>query len=113
MNEIIAIIQPHALTKVMHAMYELPHFPGVTVADVHGQGRGRGEGGSFQPTVDNFTFQKKTQLTIACEASHTNEVVKTITQFAQTGNKGDGLITVKELTGAVRIRTGENAGQAV
>jgi nitrogen regulatory protein P-II 1 len=113
MNEIIAIIQSHTLSKVMHAMYELPHFPGVTVADVRGQGRGRGKGGSFQPTEDNFTFHKKTQLTIACEANQTDDIVKVITQFAQTGNKGDGLITVKDLSRAIRIRTGENAGQAV
>lgn len=45
MKEIKAIIQPHMLTRVMDALHALPHFPGVTVSDCQGQGRGRGAGG--------------------------------------------------------------------
>jgi nitrogen regulatory protein P-II 1 len=50
MKEITAIIQPHTLSRVMHALHALPHFPGLTLLDAHGQGRGRGAGGAFQPT---------------------------------------------------------------
>ena len=45
MKEITAIIQPHTVSRVMRALYALPHFPGVTLLDAHGQGRGRGAGG--------------------------------------------------------------------
>jgi len=31
MKQIKAILQPHVLSRVIHALHELPHFPGVTV----------------------------------------------------------------------------------
>jgi nitrogen regulatory protein P-II 1 len=53
MKEIKAIIQPHMLGKVMDALHALPHFPGATVSDCQGQGRGRGTGGHFEATSEN------------------------------------------------------------
>ncbi len=113
MKEITAIIQPHTLSHVMHALHALPHFPGVTLLDAHGQGRGRGTGGAFRPSEDNFTFHKKTVLLVTCDAAHADSVVAAIAQAARTGNKGDGLITVKDVARVIRIRTGETAGQAL
>jgi nitrogen regulatory protein PII len=113
MNEITAIIQPHTLAKVMHALHDLPRFPGVTLLDAHGQGHGLGEGGAFRPTEDSFSYHKKTLLLITCEADQTEEIVGTIADKARTGNKGDGIITVKEVSHAVRIRTGDSPDQAL
>lgn len=113
MKEITAIIQPQALSRVMHALHALPHFPGVTLLDAHGQGRGRGTGGAFRPTEDDFTFHKKTVVLITCEAALADTIVSTLIQAAHTGNKGDGLVTIKDVARAIRIRTGETAGQAL
>jgi nitrogen regulatory protein P-II 1 len=113
MKEIIAIIQPHTLSHVMHALHALPHFPGVTLLDVHGQGRGRGTGGAFRPTEEDFSFHKKTVLLVTCDAAHADTLVAAIAQAARTGNKGDGIITVKDVARVIRIRTGETAGQAL
>ncbi len=113
MKEITAIIQPHTLSRVMQALHALPHFPGVTILDAHGQGRGRGAGGAFRPSEDNFTFHKKTVLLVTCEAALADSLVAAIAQAARTGNKGDGLITLKDVTRVIRIRTGETAGQAL
>ena len=113
MKEITALIQPHTLSRVMHALHALPHFPGVTLLDAHGQGRGCGAGGAFFPTEENFTFHKKTMLIVTCEAAHADTIVAAIVQTARTGNKGDGLITVKDVARVIRIRTGETAGQAL
>ena len=113
MKEITAIIQPHTLSRVMHALHALPHFPGVTLFDAHGQGRGRGTGGAFRPAEDNFTFHKKTVLLVTCDAAHADTLVAAIATAARTGNKGDGLITVKDVARVIRIRTGETAGQAL
>ncbi len=113
MKEITAIIQPHTLSRVMHALHALPHFPGITVLDAHGQGRGRGAGGAFRPTEDNFTFHRKTVLIVTCAAGHVDQITATLVAAARTGNKGDGLITVKNVSRVIRIRTGETAGEAL
>lgn len=113
MKEITAIIQPQTLSRVMHALHSLPHFPGVTLLDAHGQGRGRGTGGAFRPTEENFTFYKKTALLITCDDVHVDSIVAAIVQAARTGNKGDGLVTLKDVARVLRIRTGETAGQAL
>jgi nitrogen regulatory protein P-II 1 len=113
MKEITAIIQPHALQRVMHALHALPHFPGVTLLDAHGQGRGRGAGGAFRPTEDNFTFHRKTVLLVTCEAAQADLIATTLVQAARTGNKGDGLVTIKDVAHVIRIRTGEIAREAL
>lgn len=113
MKEITTVIQPHALSQVMHALHALPHFPGVTIFDAHGQGRGRGTGGAFRPTEENFTFYKKVVLLINCDAAHADLIVATLVKAARTGNKGDGLITIKDVASVIRIRTGETAAQAL
>ena len=113
MNEITAIIQPHTLAKTMQALRELPSFPGVTLLDVHGQGHGLGDGGAFTPTEDSFAFHKKTLLLINCESQLTQLIVEAIARSAHTGNKGDGIITVKDVNKTIRIRTGESSEPAL
>lgn len=41
MKEIKAILQPHALDRVVAALHRLPHFPRLAVRDRQGQGHGR------------------------------------------------------------------------
>ena len=113
MKEITAILQPRALSRVMHALHALPHFPGVTILDAHGQGRGRGAGGAFCPTEENFTFHKKIVLLVTCEAAQSDAIVAAIVQAAHTGNKGDGLVTIKDVARVIRIRTGDTANPAL
>ena len=50
MKRIEATLQPHRLTKVVHALHALPHFPGFTVYDAHGQGHGRRRAGTTPTT---------------------------------------------------------------
>ena len=113
MNEITAIIQPHMLSKVMHALRELSSFPGVTLLDAHGQGHGLGKEGAFRPTEGGIAFHKKTLLLITCEATQTEEIVRTIARTAHTGNKGDGIITVKDVAQTIRIRADKNGEQGL
>lgn len=113
MKEITAIIQPQTLTRVMHALHALPHFPGATVFDAHGRGRGRGTGGAFHPTEDDLTFHKKTVLLVTCDDTHADAIANALLQAARTGNKGDGLITIKDVARAIRIRTGETSDLAL
>jgi nitrogen regulatory protein P-II 1 len=113
MKEIKAIIQPHMLSKVMSALHALPHFPGVTVSDCQGQGRGRGEGGRYLATEETIFFAKRIKLEIFCDDAVSDELVSLIQRIAQTGNPGDGVIMVADLSRVVRIRSGQTQQEAV
>ena len=113
MKEIKAIIQPHILSRVLEALHELPHFPGVTVSDCQGQGRGRGKGGQFEASEATIYFAKKTKLEVFCDDAVCDEIVKLIQQAAHTGNAGDGVIMVADLPRVVRVRTGQEQNDAV
>ena len=113
MKEIKAIIQPHMLRKVIEALHELPHFPGLTVTDAFGQGRGRGAGGEFISDLDNLFFHKKKLLTVLAADHAAEQMVQVIQRAAHTGNQGDGLIVVTEVASVIRIRSGEQQEQAL
>lgn len=113
MKEIKAILQPHMLGKVMSALEALPHFPGATVNDCQGRGRGRGKGGRYVPTEEAIFLAKKVKLEIFCDDSLCDELVSLIKRTAQTGNPGDGLLVVVDLSRVVRVRTGQEQREAV
>ncbi len=113
MKEIKAIIQPHMLSKVMEALHAGPHFPGITVSDCHGQGRGRGAGGAYVPTAESIFPARMTKLELFCPDAQCDELVNAIQRAAHTGNAGDGVIVVADLQRAVRIRTGQEQNGAV
>ena len=113
MREIKAIIQPHMLSKVMDALHALPHFPGVTISDCLGQGRGQGAGGEYVATEQSIVFAKMTKLELFCGDALSDEVVRVIQNAAHTGNSGDGVIMIAELPRVVRIRTRQEQDEAV
>jgi nitrogen regulatory protein P-II 1 len=113
MKEIKAIIQPHMLGKVIDALHALPHFPGVTVSDCQGQGRGGGKGGRYVPDEESIYFSKKTKLELFCSDAACDELVEVIKAAAHTGNPGDGIIIVVDLPRVVRVRTGDENDRAV
>ena len=113
MKEIKAVIQPHMLAKVMEALHAVPHFPGITVSDCQGQGRGRGTGGQFEATQETIFFKKMTKLELFCADEVCDDLVEIIQAAAHTGNSGDGVIMVADLPRVVRIRTGQEQDEAV
>lgn len=113
MKEIKAIIQPHMLEKVMDALHDLPHFPGVTVSDCQGQGRGRGSGGHYEATEASIFLTKMAKLELFCSDSQCDELISIIQNAAHTGNPGDGVITVADLPRVIRVRNGQDQDNAV
>ncbi len=108
MKRIEAFIQPHRLNKVVTALHALPHFPGFTVTKSHGQGHGRGTGGHFSYTRDEgLLFHDRLVLLVICEEQDADGVVAAITSSAHTGNKGDGIVVVSDVSAVVHIRSGQ------
>ena len=113
MKEIKAFIQPHVLGRVVQALHALPHFPGISVSDMVGQGRGRGAGGAFRMTEEQIFFHPKKLIEVVCADDLAPSIVEAIRSAAHTGHAGDGLIVVTDISGAVRIRTGEQSDAAI
>ena len=113
MKQITAIIQPHMLAKVEHALHALPHFPGFTLLRAKGHGRGRAAGHAYHPAESEIDAQDKVTLFILCSDLLAPLVVEAIRQNAHTGLPGDGVIAVCEAGDVVRIGTGERGDDAV
>ncbi|MGH8727953.1 MAG: P-II family nitrogen regulator [Burkholderiales bacterium] len=113
MKQINAVIQPHMLSKVEHALHALPHFPGFTLLGAKGHGRGRAAGHAYHPTEWELDTHDKVALFILCSDELAPQVVEAIQRNARTGLPGDGIIAVCEAIEVVRIRTGERGENAV
>ena len=113
MKQITAIIQPHMLGKVEHALHALPHFPGFTLLRAKGHGRGRAAWHAYHPTEWDMDSHDKVALIILCADPLAPLIVDAIRQSAHTGLPGDGIIAVCEAGEVVRIRTGERGDDAV
>lgn len=113
MKEIRAIIQPHMLDKVVKGLHAMEHFPGLTIHEATGQGRGVGPGGSYKPKDGDIFLHRKVLLEVICADETASEVVETIKRDAHTGLRGDGIITIRALDEVIRIRTGESGEIAV
>lgn len=101
---VTALIRPHMEGRVVCALHDLPEFPGFSVTEVRGQGRGRGAGGSYQATEFDLTYHHFLQLQIVCRSDATDEICRTIAAAAWTGRKGDGVIFTSDAHSFLRIR---------
>ena len=112
MKLIIAIIQPHRIDAVREALTEIG-VQGLTVSEVRGYGRQRGQKEIYRGAEYNVSYVPKLKLEIAVVAEKADDVVDAITRSARTGKIGDGKIFVLPLDAVQRIRTGEVGVQAL
>lgn len=107
MKQITAIIRPQRLEAVEQALHALPHLPGFTLYPAKGHPRGHGKDHRY--TADEWSpdAHQCWVLLLFCADELAADVVRTIEQAGRTGNPGDGMIGVVEMSAAVRIRTGE------
>ncbi len=114
MKLIIAIIQPNHLEDVKAALAEVEVFR-LTVMDVQGFGRQRGQTEVFQEREFAVNLVRKVQLTIAVNDEFLEPTVKALIKGGRTGagEIGDGKIFILPLEDCLRIRTGERGGEAI
>ena len=110
MKEIRAYIQPFKLSKVTHALQQIAGFPGMSIIEMQGFGRGK-----VRVPGDKVIreFVPKMRLEMMVKNELVEEVVGAIAKAARTGNPGDGVIFVLPVEQAVRIRTGERDREAI
>lgn len=104
MTLITALIRPHMEGHVVRALHDLPDFPGFTFDEVRGQGRGRGQGGSYVSTDTNLTYQQFLELRLVCRSELADQICDRIASAAWTGRKGDGVVFTTQVQTFARIR---------
>jgi len=112
MKLVTALIKPFKLDDVRETLAELG-IQGITVTEVKGFGRQKGHTELYRGAEYVVDFLPKVKVEIAVEAARVEAVIEAIVKAARTGKIGDGKIFVSDLSGVVRIRTGETDEQAI
>ena len=115
MKLIIAIIQPNRLEAVKAALAEVEVFR-LTVMDVQGFGRQRGQTEVYRGHEFSVNLLRKVQLMIGVNDEFLEPTIEAITKGGRTGPDGqigDGKIFVLPMDECVRIRTGERGKKAI
>lgn len=113
MKEITAYIRKDKLSKVTLALHKVEGLTGMSVIDVRGFGRGRGQGMPHRFVEDLVDYVPGVKIEIMCLSPYVDQIVETIEKIAHTGLKGDGKIYVTDIEQAVRISTGERGEDAI
>jgi len=97
-KKIEAYIKRQRLAAVIERLHGLAGLTGVSVFDIHGFGRSRGESEPGE---------------IVCRDELVEIVISAIQAGAHTGLRADGKVYVSPVEDAVRISTGERGETAV
>jgi len=112
MKFIIAIIKPFKLDDVRAALATIG-VEGLTVSEVKGYGRQKGQTEIYRGAEYQTNFIAKTKVEIAVSDNLADAARDAIQKAAHTGKIGDGKIFVFDLTDALRIRTGDTGDAAL
>jgi nitrogen regulatory protein P-II 1 len=112
MKLITAVIKPFKLDDVKDAL-KASGIAGMTVTEVRGFGRQGGHTETYRGAEYKIDFVPKMSVELVVDDAVADGVVDTIIQAAATGKIGDGKVWVTDVSRLVRIRTGEEGGDAV
>jgi nitrogen regulatory protein PII len=112
MKMITAMIRPSKLDAVKDALVAID-IVGMTVTDVRGFGRQKGQVERYRGTEFKVDFLPKLKVMIIVPDEKLDASLSAITTAAHTGEIGDGKIFVSPVEDAVRIRTGDRGVDAL
>jgi nitrogen regulatory protein P-II 2 len=112
MKLVTAIIKPHKLDDVRHALTALL-VQGLTATEVKGFGRQKGHREIYRGAEYTVEFMPKVRLDIVVREEQLEEVIKSIRETAHSGSIGDGKIFISSIEEVIRIRTGETGPDAL
>ena len=137
MKEITAIIRRDKLPVTKQVLEDLG-YPSLTIQSVEGRGRQKGDmcaemdsempdsfctAVKLTPTPSEYAVEHtlpkvalyvpKRLLTLIVPDDLVGKIVKAMIKVNQTGRHGDGKIFVSPIDDAIRVRTGEQNGEAI
>ena len=86
---------------------------GMNVSEVRGFGRQKGQVERYRGSEFTVEFLQKLKIEVVVEDDRVEDVVKSITDHARTGEIGDGKIFISPVESVVRIRTGDRDSTAL
>ena len=110
MKKIEAIIQPFKLEEVKEALKAIG-IDGMTITEVRGHGRQKGHKEVYRGQEYNVDLLPKVKVELVVPSARAEEVIRTLSVSARTGNIGDGKIFVYDVAEAIRIRN-EDRGES-
>ena len=112
MKLITCIVRPDKVDDVATAL-DKQHIVGMTVTDVRGFGRQKGQVEHYRGGEYTIRFIPKVKIDLVVNDQDVETALTTISKVARTGNIGDGKIFVIDVKDAMRIRTGEKGTSAL
>ena len=100
-----SIIRPDKLEQVKDAL-ALVNVTGMTVTEVRGHGRQKGQKAVYRGTEYSVTLLPKVMLELVVPDERC-ETIKAIITAARTGEIGDGRVFVLPIEDGYNVRTGE------
>ncbi len=113
MKLVWCVIRPESLEAVKEALNTLQAVGGMTITDVRGFGRQRGQVEHYRGGEYQIRFLPKVRVEVAVRDEDLERVMAAISKAARTGQVGDGKLFILEVTSALRIRTGERGASAL
>lgn len=93
MKQIIAIVKPYLVERVLEALKHAP-LEACGVHEVKGYGRQKSYLDEYRGSEYSMAFLPKVEITLWVEDLRVEEVVRIIVDVARTGRMGDGKIFV-------------------
>jgi nitrogen regulatory protein P-II 2 len=112
MKLITAYIQPEKLSDVKQSLYAAEVYK-MSVTNAMGCGQQKGYHETYRGVDVEVNLLKKVRIEIGVNEQFVQKTIDAIIEGARTGNIGDGKIFVMPLERCVRIRTGEEGGDAI
>jgi nitrogen regulatory protein PII len=100
------IIRPEKLEQAKEALTQIG-VSGMTVTEVRGHGRQKGQKAVYRGTEYSVTLLPKVMLELVVADERVEEIIKTIISSARTGEIGDGRVFVINVEDGYNVRTGD------
>lgn len=106
---ITAIVKPFKVDRILDKLIEAG-YPNITVSLAEGTGTYSDDTveDPFVSTCFSLTNVEVAKIEIICNDSDVAKIIEIISSNGRTGNAGDGIIYVLDVTNAFRVKTGTN-----
>ena len=106
MKLIKSIVRPNKVDEVREALEKLS-ISGLTVSDVRGHGRQKGQTAVYRGKEYSVSLLPKVEIEVVVQDDMVDDAIKAIAAAARTGEIGDGRVFVLPVEQGYNIRTGE------
>lgn len=115
MKEIKAYIRRSHVNQTVEKLEEAG-APGITIVEIHPVGYGYEPNyfeAGFVDVLRRYQQWAVVKLEIVCADEEVEGLIKVVQEESRTGEKGDGMIFVSDVSDAVRIRDGTRGEKAL